>query len=488
MIMLALATAVFLFAGSASSATVPITTSSESARLEYLAGRDLTERLRGAEGVEHFRRAVRLDEKFALAHLALSAAAPTAKEGVAELEKAILHSASASEGERLLIQAAEAANAGKPLAARQHLDRLVKLYPGDVRAHQALGVNLFGQQDWPAAIDAFSKAITADRSFSAAYNMRGYAYRFNDDPVRAEADFRSYIRVLPNDPNPYDSLAEFLLSRGRYQESIQNYRKALEVRPDFVASYLGIAANLTYAGRYDDARKELAAYLKAARNEGQTVFGHWQIAAVYLAEGKYADAVTSMGRARALNRSLGDTLAEYFDTVQQGTMWLEAGELTKAEAAWKEAEALLNQARMQEGAREINRLNLEGNRVRLLVKRGKLAEAKTQLAKFEKGMKERSNAVGIRRASELNAEIAIAEKRWDDAVSSLAAGNPNNPYNDYLAAWALEQKGDAPAAAAKFKDTTDANQLLSHNYSFVRTKAKAGSNRLSRLTRQAGGD
>jgi tetratricopeptide (TPR) repeat protein len=475
---------VLLFANTAiASDTVPITTKSEAARREYLTGRDLNERLRGAEAVEHFRKAIELDPSFASAHLALALVAPTPSEFESELARAVSHSTAASEGERLTIRAAESGNGGRPLAARETLQKVVKLYPADARSHFALGLNYMGQQEYPAAIEALSKAIAADPAFSPPYNQRGYAYRFNHDPVRAESDFKTYIRLLPGDPNPYDSYAEFLLSRGRYEESIQNYRKALDLRKDFVPSNLGIAADLTYLGRFDDARKELDAYMKNARNDGQRVFGHWQTAAVYLNEGKYAEAAASIDRARALNRGLGDPLAEYFDTLQQGTIWLEAGDLNKADATWKESEALLGKAKMQESARDINHLVLDSNHVRLLIRKGQLSEAKSLLSKYKKGMSERGNVAGERRAAELAAEIALAEKRWDDAVQQLANGTPNNPYDVYLTGYALEQKGNHQSAATKFKETLEANQLLSLNYGFVRPKAMSSATRLAAKTK-----
>ena len=60
---------------SSSSATVskdgkiPITTSSEEARKEYLAGRDLQEKLRITDSIAHFDKALTLDPNFALAEL-----------------------------------------------------------------------------------------------------------------------------------------------------------------------------------------------------------------------------------------------------------------------------------------------------------------------------------------------------------------------------------------------------------------------------------
>ena len=53
------------------------------------------------------------------------------------------------------------------------------------------------------------------------------------------------------DPNPYDSYAELLMKLGRYEESIQQYKKALDVNPEFFASHMGISNNLMFLRRYE---------------------------------------------------------------------------------------------------------------------------------------------------------------------------------------------------------------------------------------------
>src|SRR5262245_18670848 len=71
---------------SASSATasnsgkIPVTTSSEEARKEFLAGRDLSEKLRITDSISHFDKAISLDPNFALAELNRAQVSPTAKE------------------------------------------------------------------------------------------------------------------------------------------------------------------------------------------------------------------------------------------------------------------------------------------------------------------------------------------------------------------------------------------------------------------------
>jgi hypothetical protein len=64
----------------ATNGKIAITTSSDEARKEFLAGRDLAERLRITDSLAHFDKAISLDPNFALAELNRANASPTAKE------------------------------------------------------------------------------------------------------------------------------------------------------------------------------------------------------------------------------------------------------------------------------------------------------------------------------------------------------------------------------------------------------------------------
>jgi len=68
---------------------IPVTTSSEEARKEYLAGRDLQEKLRITDSIAHFDKAISLDPNFALAELNRANVSPTAKEFFEHLKKAV---------------------------------------------------------------------------------------------------------------------------------------------------------------------------------------------------------------------------------------------------------------------------------------------------------------------------------------------------------------------------------------------------------------
>ncbi len=49
--------------------------------------------------------------------------------------------------------------------------------------------------------------------------------------------FEKYAALYPEDANPVDSMAEQYFRMGRLDEAIANYKKALEIKPDFGIGY-----------------------------------------------------------------------------------------------------------------------------------------------------------------------------------------------------------------------------------------------------------
>src|SRR5437660_55851 len=166
--------------GSAASAVsengkIPITTSSEEAKKEFLLGRDVFEKLLAQESLNHFDKAIALDPNFASAELARANSAPTAKDFFEHLKKAVGLSDKASEGERLLILANQAGANGRPAEQKQYLDKLAASYPEDERVQFNLGGYYFGQQEYGEALAHYKKATEISPNYSPAYNLLGYA-------------------------------------------------------------------------------------------------------------------------------------------------------------------------------------------------------------------------------------------------------------------------------------------------------------------------
>src|SRR6185295_14073432 len=288
---------------------IAITTSSEEARKEYLAGRDLQEKLRITDSIQHFDKAISLDSNFALAELNRAAVSPTAKEFFEHLNKAVSLAGKASDGERMLIEATEAGANANPTKQKEILEKLVAAYPNDERAHFNLGGYYFGQQDFKQAITHYKRATELDPKYSTAFNILGYAYRQDGNYGDAETAFKKYIELIPNDPNPYDSYAELLLKMGRFDEAITQYQKALSIDSNFVNSHFGIAAALTYQGKAADAQAELQKMTEKARSDGErrtALFGQMVVAAD---SGKLDQALTEVEKQYALGEKTNDVPA-----------------------------------------------------------------------------------------------------------------------------------------------------------------------------------
>jgi tetratricopeptide (TPR) repeat protein len=265
---------------------IPATTTSEEARDHYLIGRDLMDKLRVADARRHLLQAVGRDSAFALAHYELALSEPTQRGFLEHLTRAVDLSETASEGERLVIRALHAGANAKPAEQLRLTEELADAYPLDPRAHFLLGFSQAGQQDFEAAIQSFTRATELDPEFSPAWNALGYAYRPLGRYAEAERAFKRYIALLPREPNPYDSYAELLLKVGRHDESIAMYRKALEADSHFVPSFVGIAANLMYSGRHEEALAEARLLEKAARDDRERRTARLTAAIVQADQGK----------------------------------------------------------------------------------------------------------------------------------------------------------------------------------------------------------
>jgi tetratricopeptide (TPR) repeat protein len=128
---------------------IPVTTSSDEARKEFLQGRDLNEKLLIQDSIQHFDKAISLDPNFAWAELSRALVSPTGKEFFEHLKKAVSLADKASNGEKLLILGTEAGANGNAAKQKEYFEQLASAYPNDERANFALAGYYFGQQDFP---------------------------------------------------------------------------------------------------------------------------------------------------------------------------------------------------------------------------------------------------------------------------------------------------------------------------------------------------
>ncbi|MEP6636792.1 MAG: tetratricopeptide repeat protein, partial [Acidobacteriota bacterium] len=450
---------------------IPVTTSNEAARKEFLQGRDLAEKLLIQDSIQHFDKAIALDPNFALAEQNRAGVSPTAKEFFEHLKKAVALSDKASKGERLLILANEAGANANPAKQKEYLDQLVAAYPNDERAHFNLGGYYFGQQDFTQAIEHYRKATELAPSYSTAYNILGYAYRQNGDYPNAEQAFKKYIELIPKDPNPYDSYAELLLKMGRFDDAITQYRKALEIDPNFINSHQGIAAALMYQGKPDEASAELKNITDKARSDAERRTALFAMTVVDVDSGKMDKALEEVDRQYALGEKTSDVPAMVGDLGLKGNILLEMAKYDDAKEQFNRALKMTEDSNLSPELKNNAKLIQHYNLARVALGKKDLAGAKKEADEFSKGVAASKNPAQGRQVHQLMGMIALEEKNYDQAIAELQQANQQNPQDLYRLCQAYQGKGDQQKAKESCAKAANFNPLPAINEAFVRIKA-----------------
>ena len=457
---------------SSDSGKLPVTSSSEEAKKEFLQARDMAERLLAQDSLQHYDKAISLDPNFAYAELGRANSSPTAKEFFDHLKRAVSLADKASEGERLLILATEAGANGEAAKQKEYLDKLVAAYPKEERAHFNLGGYYFGQQDYAQAIERYKKATELAPNYSPAYNILGYAYRQNGDYANAEQAFKKYIELIPNDPNPYDSYAELLLKMGKFEDSIAQYRKALSINPNFPASHLGISADLLYLGKTEEAAAELQKITDKARSDGDRRTALFGQTVVDADSGKWDQALSDMDKQYAIAEKIGDVAAMAGDLQNKGTILLEMGKYAEAKEHFDRLLKMTESSTLSQEIKDNAKLFHHYHLATVALGQKDNATAKSEAEEFRKGAEASKNPAQVRQAHQLLGMIALAEKDYDKAIAELPQAGQQNPQNFYRLCQAYQGKGDNAKAKEMCTKAADFNSLPLLNYAFVRTKAK----------------
>jgi tetratricopeptide (TPR) repeat protein len=454
-----------------STGKIPNTTASEEARKEFLAGRDLAERLLIQDSIQHFDRAISLDSTFALAELNRANVSPTAKEFFDHLKKAVTLSDKASEGERLLILGTQAGANGDAVKQKEYLEKLVANYPNDERARFTLGGYYFGQQDFDSAIAQYKKATEIAPAYSPAYNILGYALRQKENYADAEQAFRKYIELIPNDPNPYDSLAELYLKMGKFDDAITQYRKALSIDQNFINSHLGIGAALMYQGKAEEATAEFNKITSKARSDGERRAALFAQTVLAVDGNKMDQALAETDKQYALGEKTGDVPNLAGDLQLRGNILLEMDKYDEAKQAFDRGLKTTLDSGLSQEVKDNAKLFNHYNLARVAIGKKDLTAAKTEAEEFRKGAEAKGNPAQIKQSHELAGLIAIESKNYDLAISDLQQTNQQNPQNLYRLAWAYQSKGDNAKAKEFYGKAAKFNSLPQLNYAFVRAKA-----------------
>ena len=285
-------------------AVLPLTSKSPEARHIAKQAMELyLDQVEQAQAIDTLRKAVAIDPDFAIAHEFLTQISLDPSEQVAEQQKAFATRKHATAGEQLAIEWYQDATDHKLLSAIVKMNDLLKQYPHDKWVVWMTTWWLMTETEYERAIDVYERSEITDSP--GLMNNMGYAYASLRQFDKAFPLMDKYVEAMPHDANPQDSYAEILRLAGHYQESIEHYRAALEINPQFYSSQFGIADTYSLMGDQVQARKEYENAFRKFASLPELHRVQWQTreAITYVREGNYEDADRAFHRIAAYSHS-----------------------------------------------------------------------------------------------------------------------------------------------------------------------------------------
>ncbi|MCX6835076.1 MAG: tetratricopeptide repeat protein [candidate division Zixibacteria bacterium] len=450
---------------------MPITTSSREAEAEFETGRELINNARLHEASRYFQKAAKTDPRFALAYLFLAYSDPSARGFFENLQLAKTNSERASRGEQLLIGSTLAAADGNPGQQRELLGKLVEMYPKDECVLFFQASAYFAEQMYDSAAIVCERIVQLVPSYASPYNILGYSYRALGNLDAAGRAFQEYIRLIPHDPNPYDSYAELLTRMGHFEDAILQYRLALKQDPTFGASRVGISANLIFLGRYDEARKELTLLRDSAVNTAHKRAALIGMVVSYVDEGNLSDALGQLEALYELDASIPDPLAMSTDLRSIAFVLARLGRFEEAESRLKLIPDIIENSDVFARVKRDTRTDQTAWLAVVRLEQGQLGEAQTLADQYLAEIVSTANPSRLRYAHLIRGRVAVAQSDFDRAVTELEQADQHQAWTLYHLAKAYEGKGDLTRAAELYEQAANSYELNSMYYAFIRRQA-----------------
>lgn len=156
--------------------------------------------------------------------------------------------------------------------------------------------NLPTSETFPRAKAAAQKALEIDDQLAEAHTSLAYAiHTYEWDWETAEREYRRAIELNPNYATARQWYAEFLTATGRFDESEEQGRKALEIDPMSPIINAVVAFNSTMSRRYDKAIEQGTRTTQLFPDFSP---GHAYLGLALLESGRARDAIAALETAR----------------------------------------------------------------------------------------------------------------------------------------------------------------------------------------------
>ena len=437
---------------------IPVTTTSKEALKFFIDGRDKFENREFIEAASLFDRAIQTDSNFAMAYLYRSLSEDGPDISRQNLDKAVSLIDKVSDGEKNEIRyyLAQAEDNGQK--QKEYLDQLLLSYPSDKRVNMKAGQYYYNLNDYSTALIHYKKVTELDKDFASAYNRIGYCQSELNNYEEAEKAFQIYIKLIPDKANPYDSYAEFLLKTGKYDESIEQYKKAVEIDPvNFAASLYGIGNNYIFKGDYESARKYYQDYSDQASGINGKLGALHLIATSFVHEGKTENALKTFDEFRALAEKENLATMVIFSYIDQASILRESGNPAEGLKYAEKAIDLAGKLPVSEPLRELLITITTTIHFDILAANNELDKAIAEAEKCRLRIESRNNPAEEKQLNSFLARLEIRIGNYDNALEYYNKAGFGDPLYWYYTAVAYKNLGEKQKALKLFEKITQCN-------------------------------
>ncbi|MGA2508561.1 MAG: tetratricopeptide repeat protein [Chitinispirillaceae bacterium] len=156
---------------------------------------------------------------------------------------------------------------------------------------------------WKSDFTLFSHATAVIKRNHVAYNNLGLTLYKSGRTDEALAQYRKALEIKPDFAEARFNLGFLLANSGRTDEATAQYRKALEIKPGFAEARINLGVLLEDNGRADEA---IAQYRKVLEFNPGSIGALTNLARAFVRKGRLTDAVPLLQRALASAKSAGD--------------------------------------------------------------------------------------------------------------------------------------------------------------------------------------
>ncbi len=171
-------------------------------------------------------------------------------------------------------------------------------YSGIAEAYGFLASSTGGwspREAYPKAEAAALKALELDDSLGEAHCSLGFSQLLYDwNFAEAEREFKKAIELSPNYPNSHDGYGFYLKAVGRHSEAIEKCKQAQKLDPLSPFAHVSLGYAYYFARDYERAVEECR---KALEMDKHSTFAHRNLGLAFLQQGKLEKAIEALNNA-----------------------------------------------------------------------------------------------------------------------------------------------------------------------------------------------